>query len=376
MAHYLLTSALRLAEEAARSPDQRRDFAAIASLAEASVASQTNPWRHRPVGAAPERKKDARMELTRALAACPWWWAAPVRAAWLRRRPDSAALRWYAGQSDARRAGWLELLSLAGRASLWREPSPVAEVRAAGMIAAGAPRWVAQAVAWVPEVRHPWRSVASPAWLGGWLAQAVAEGWRPPGVRITLHTGPMGSGKSTALVQAARAGGRVLVVQAAANVRDGGAIRTHDGDAVPAVSEGRLWMAVWSALYGPVFDGIAAAHPMPAQALKIVVDEGQWFDVDDWERALTLCVGHRVEIVVGALDWSAQRTRLGSAAWLLSAADEVRWHRGRCVDCGEPSVITRWDGEGPPGVGGIGEGAYRPVCEAHWRAPAVDGGGR
>ena len=54
-------------------------------------------------------------------------------------------------------------------------------------------------------------------------------------------------------------------------------------------------------------------------------------------------------------------------------ADQVVVHAGRCVDCGEASTLTRWDGAGPPGVGSIGPGAYQPVCAAHWRAPGGSG---
>jgi hypothetical protein len=89
-------------------------------------------------------------------------------------------------------------------------------------------------------------------------------------------------------------------------------------------------------------------------------------------RALATCRPWRIE--VAALDWSASGRRMGSWEAIEAIADQVVAHAGTCSDCEAPSTLTRWDGVGPPGVGAIGPGAYRPVCAAHWRAPAGGAG--
>lgn len=356
MSHARFAASLLLAEQAAISPLARRDFTDVARLAEASVASATTPWRHAPVGAAPMRKKGARVALVRLLETLPWWWARTVLAAWRRERPMRAAERWCYGRTAAQRAVWMELLARAGRAAALAEGPTGGD-------------WVGRVVEHLGQIRGGRSLLGDPRWLAAWLDEATREGWRPPGVEIVLHTGPMGSGKSTALVKASEG---AVVIQSLVNSRDGSAIRTHDGVSVQALATGCLWRAVWAALYPDSPDQPSVVRT-GCKEVRIVVDEGQWFDRDDWVRALGLCLGHRVTITVGALDWSAQRTRLGSAEWLLGAADTVEWHRGLCVDCAAPSTITRWDGEGPPGVGVIGVGAYRPVCDGCWRAPGWGG---
>lgn len=383
-------AALRLAETSIASPAEWEAWRRIASLAEGAVrVSAAAPWRHTLQGAERMPKRAARsaivQEIIDARGRWPWgawlcwgwrgllgWQASrPLTfggrsAARIGEAPKPACARWEWAAAEAAREYRYGILSLAGRA-VARGDGYSAEVEAA-LTAAGVAPWLARVAAAMPELRVQPRSKADVA-FEGWFGQCLAEGWRPDGARIELHTGPMGGGKTSALMQVAH--GADLVVQSAVNSRDGGALRTHDGAEVPAVATGCLWREIYRALYGEVHRGYVAP-----KVLTIVVDEGQWFSADDWARTMAACVGHKVRFVVAALDWSAQRTRLGSIEWILGAAVRVEWHRGQCVDCGAPSTITRWDGEGPPGVGSIGEGAYRPVCDAHWRAPAVDGGGQ
>lgn len=345
----------------------------IAALSEAAVTARAHRWRHPVVGAAALGKRAARLALFDALAQVEAPWARWLEEAWARRllrcgarcwrewaaryagRVElPAAIAWYLAQ-EAQRRRWRLLLREAGRA-LATEAIP-------GAVSDAALRLV---LLGVPD---DWALIGGMvARRGGmpWLSAALVEGWRPPGARVELVTGPMGSGKSTKLVEAAALG--AVLVQSSVNSRDGGSVRTHDGLARPAIVRESLSAAVLEAL------GVPGSGYIEARALTIGVDEGQWWRPDEWALGLAACAGHDVRIVVAALDTgAADAGPIGSAAWLLRRADRIRWCQGRCVDCGAPSVLTRWDGAGAPGVGVIGVGAYRPVCRACWRAP---GGGR
>jgi thymidine kinase len=226
-----------------------------------------------------------------------------------------------------------------------------------------------------------WPVSAVPRRLYGLMRAAVLEGWGPPVAPITLHTGPMGSGKSTALIAARMPFGHDLwAAQAAINGRDGAAIRSHDGMYLTAdvVSELGVWLAARIVgsdeehLRHVTTRGAASVRRADAigdRPVLVLIDEGQWHGAAEWRRVLALATCRPWRIEVAALDWSAAGRRMGSYEAIEAIADQVVAHAGVCVDCEAPSTLTRWDGAGPPGVGSIGPGAYRPVCAAHWRAP-------
>ncbi len=363
-------------------------------------------WSHPLVGPHPASvglpKGQIRSAMVRALGAAEHWGARQCERQWRqeygrKRQPlprplaglgpgastDAAALFWPLA-SRTERAIWAQIIRAAARRwALGRVGDDRAIADEEALVKAGVRADRAGIVSQIRAV--DWPVSAVPRRLYGLMRAAVLEGWGPPVAPITLHTGPMGSGKSTALIGATMPFGHDLwAAQAAINARDGAAIRSHDGVALPAdvVSELGVWLAARIVgsdeehLRHVTTRGAASVRRADAigdRPVLVLVDEGQWHGAAEWRRVLALATCRPWRIEVAALDWSAAGRRMGSWETIEAIADQVVAHAGVCVDCGAPSTLTRWDGQGPPGVGSIGPGAYRPVCAAHWRAPGGAG---
>lgn len=207
---------------------------------------------------------------------------------------------------------------------------------------------------------------------------------------LVLITGPVGSGKTSALLDAYAAGPplRVLVQHASVGWR----VVTHDGlgDTVPhlvcargAELESALeqyaqrQVRVW--LQGTDADGDLLRH------LSVYIDEVQFCvpagndagdNVDGFRR-----LARRARSVTAAgLDADAHNRPFGAMALLAAAADEVRTLRGVCYACAAPdaahSMLVAAERVGDfngqvlcvePGD----NGTFRAACAACWRPPPL-----
>jgi thymidine kinase len=401
-----VAAALAVWRGACESRAQVEEWRGVAAWHEAAALGGV-AWSHPLVGPHPAAaglpKGQIRSAMVAALGAAEHWGARQTERQWRQEyarkghplpRPlaglgpgtagDAAALFWPLA-SRTERAIWAQIIRAAARRwALGRADDDRALADEDALLQAGVRADRAGIVSQIRAV--DWPVSAVPRRLYGLMRAAVVEGWGPPVAPITLHTGPMGAGKSTALIAARMPYGHDLwVAQAAINGRDGAAIRSHDGMYLTAdvVSELGVWLAAH--IVGAHEEDLCRATMRGAASVRradvigdrpvlVLVDEGQWHGAAEWRRVLALATCRPWRVEVAALDWSAAGRRMGSWEVIEAIADHVVAHAGACADCGAPSTLTRWDGAGPPGVGAIGPGAYRPVCAAHWRAP-VGGAG-
>jgi thymidine kinase len=172
---------------------------------------------------------------------------------------------------------------------------------------------------------------------------------------LTVFAGPMFAGKTSALLDRARALNKrrriVVIRHALADERDPQpCLINHDGDI--------LRDATFHSL-----ETLAEAPPIPPHAC-ILIDEGQFFD-DLSHASVWADRGYAVFVATLVGDW--RRRMFPPVAALLPLADEVVVLTARCEGCGAPAAFTmKRHGSGLTiDVGGIEK--YAPACRACWK---------
>lgn len=177
-----------------------------------------------------------------------------------------------------------------------------------------------------------------------------------------LWIGPMGAGKTNSLLDAGQAleadGARVLYVGHASDTRYGsGALRTHDGRAVPA-----LMLVCLTQTLRP----LEALLATPGR-VALLVDEMQFFNHQAHLMGRYAAMG--VTILASGLPRYATGGDFGEMsavrAWFAANGSVVELSPA-CAYCGAPSTETVWEGAGSPGVGPVGPGYYLPACLPCW----------
>lgn len=159
-------------------------------------------------------------------------------------------------------------------------------------------------------------------------------------MRLTVITGPMFAGKSTALTSHVRrwriAGRKVLVVKPLVDTRSE-AVRTHDGQEVETYR-------VPDADLAPM---LATAHES-----YLAIDEAQFFSPEALTRALSVWQGRHA--IVAGLNRDYRGQPFPSIATVLPFADEIITVEAICTNdlaggvCGAPASHTQFMVNGTP----------------------------
>lgn len=174
--------------------------------------------------------------------------------------------------------------------------------------------------------------------------------------RCVLITGCMFSGKTTALLRAARLfpePARVLVKHAGDTRYRADAIVTHDGDHLPAHA---------------IADARAITELIDEQTHLVVVDEVHFFDdsLADVLAALTRC---GIGVVAAGLRLGCWGQSFPSIERLVELSDGRRELKARCARCGQSADRTQ---RTTPIVAGRlvgGAESYEPRCTECWTPP-------
>ena len=160
---------------------------------------------------------------------------------------------------------------------------------------------------------------------------------------LTLITGPMFAGKTSHLIAVARSCPvPSLYVTSYRDTRgEGNAIRSHDGDTLPAQSVRDLH---------EVAIGDHIRH--------IFVDEGQFFDdletVDAW-------ADRGVDVTVSALISDHKRNLFANVRPMMGKADHIVFLRATCA-CGKPASFSKRLVASPDEFLVGGADLYAPCC--------------
>lgn len=187
---------------------------------------------------------------------------------------------------------------------------------------------------------------------------------------ITVLTGPMGAGKSSALIQQVRraqiARRRVQIFKHALDERYAGAqtVATHDGQtldgAIPATTSADLLQRI-----DPAADVIA-------------IDEAQFFDAA-LVAVVTRLADDGVTMLLSGTSVDFRGMPFGPMPALLALADEIKMFSAICMECGRDASRNQRLIDGMPApadgptilVGEIGERGrveYRPRCRSCFEA--------
>lgn len=182
-----------------------------------------------------------------------------------------------------------------------------------------------------------------------------------PRGHLTVHTGPMFSGKTTALLnQVERYDTVEAFIPATDDRYEQDAITSHTGDSLPATV---------LAPDNPHAMGDAVSPDVDA----VVVDEAQFFDtalIDAIKQLRT----QRAVLVTG-LDRDFRAEPFHPVPAILSLADTLHHHTARCDVCRAPASRTQRiiDGEPAPRdaplIDVAEKGRYEARCTAHHTVP-------
>lgn len=176
--------------------------------------------------------------------------------------------------------------------------------------------------------------------------------------RLTVFSGPMFSGKSSALLKSvlwARNGqGRdVLVLKPAFDTRYAlSEIVNHDGLRTEAIA----------------IEGFPIPSPLPSPGGMIALDEVQFM-----ENACVDFVNEQIErgvdIVASGLDMDWRGKPFPVTAMLLAMADEAHKMTAHCFVCGRPAGKTFKKAQTGASVEIGATDKYESRCNEHWFAP-------
>ena len=179
---------------------------------------------------------------------------------------------------------------------------------------------------------------------------------RRPG-KLTVITGPMFAGKTSALIALARRHGAALALKPAFDTRAGETlIRSRDGSAILAMP-----IASWPAQ--------AAAYA------TLLLDEAQFMAAPHYAGDVVADVLGAVRagasVTVSGLDTDYLRQPFEVIARLRAVADEQVVLRARCHVCGEAAAWTAKRAETGRllEVGDVD--LYEARCDAHWSRPTM-----
>lgn len=181
----------------------------------------------------------------------------------------------------------------------------------------------------------------------------------------TVYTGPMMTGKTTALIDALQPYDRVMAFKPATDDRyDTERIVTHDGAAVPAH------------VVEPTPDGVTALLETVRKTDPdaVGIDEAQFFD-DRLVDAVAALTADGYDVVVAGLDKDFRGEPFGPMPALLDAAEEKTVLMADCAVCGEAAAYTQRLLDGAPApfdapvvdIGGSEK--YEPRCRSHHAVP-------
>lgn len=171
---------------------------------------------------------------------------------------------------------------------------------------------------------------------------------------LTVITGTMFSGKSTALIKAGREyeglGAKVIYCKPQIDTRySANSIVTHDGTEQQAVILQD---------FDVLFDAKMFLRLM--QADVIVIDEVQFFT--DVVSTITRLLKHGKTVLVAGLDLNYLGEPFGQVPTLLSLADEVIKLHAECNYCKAPARYSLKIADGSQIIQLGSSDSYRPVC--------------
>ena len=188
---------------------------------------------------------------------------------------------------------------------------------------------------------------------------------------LTVITGPMFAGKTTALIRAIElvAGSDpILIVKPRMDDRYADdAIVSHDGQS---------WAACSVASLAEFVDAVARASGASGRAVHVFVDEIQFFHAPHFDAPLhpavqgLLAEGHTVTCAGLDLDWRG--LPFDVTARLLAMADHVTKLKARCAVTGLPASKS-FKKAGGEAVVELGSGdLYEPRANAHFHVGLPD----
>ena len=165
---------------------------------------------------------------------------------------------------------------------------------------------------------------------------------------LTVYTGPMFSGKSTALIGAYNDyGGRKQMFSSSLDDRYGkDKTISHDGLAVDAVC---------------VADTDSIAKSVRCDTEAVFIDEAHLI-AGDLRRLCVDLLDRGISVYVAALDLDYRAEPFIQTAMLMCLADTVVKKSGRCSVCGRPSRYSRRISDSADRILVGGTGDYVPVC--------------
>lgn len=205
---------------------------------------------------------------------------------------------------------------------------------------------------------------------GGGVLSLTDQSYSMTG-RLTVYTGPMYAGKSTALLDAISGSAAAVAVKPALDDRyDEERIVSHDGEQHPALVVGTDAKRI-----SQLQDRIDVES-----VSTVAIDEAQFFDEALVTAARSLLEGG-VDVHVAGLDRDFRGEPFGPLPNLIALADDVHYLTARCDACGADATRTQRliDGEpapvDAPTVEVGGEEKYEARCPEHHEVPGSDNGG-
>lgn len=177
----------------------------------------------------------------------------------------------------------------------------------------------------------------------------------------------MFGGKSKRLIQILRDADwqkiRTLAIKPLHDTRDGGRIRSHDGEEYHAI------LLPHKDLLPITVETIVEFNHQFAYERRIIgIDEIQFFSLSFslWLYEYVRRYDDNLTLVVAGIVRDAFDKPMGSGPFWQAYADEVEWYAPICPRCGKRQAETHfWKGKGYPGPGGAD--LYESLCRPCWR---------
>lgn len=177
---------------------------------------------------------------------------------------------------------------------------------------------------------------------------------------ITVYTGPMFSGKSTALIQKyneiKETGQRNLACfKPSRDVRDLTKIRARNVDE-------KLNAFVIDSFEG-LRKWLLAFENEKVKITDIFLDEAQFLN-GDYRVLLELSLEREIDIYIAGLCLTNELKPFGQMPYIIVNADQVIWLTANC-ECGEPAIYTHCKIPKTENIL-VGSNEYKPVCKKCW----------